>query len=79
MKAFKLVTIEVVLWALALFEIINDYMRILAALAATATFIFAIVKFIKDERERKQRTKLTELQIENELRQRDILIKQKEV
>jgi len=61
---------EIVLASITFIDLINEYMRLIAAIAATLTLIFAIIKFIRDERERKKRSKLMDLQIENEFNKR---------
>lgn len=59
---------EITLAAISYIDLVNEYMRVLAAIAATITLVFACVKFIRDERERTRRKKLLDLQIENEVR-----------
>lgn len=59
---------EIVLAAITFMDFINEYMRFVAALAATVTLVFAIVKFIIDYRESKKRSKLLDLQIEDQVK-----------
>lgn len=67
---------EIVLAAITFMEFLNEYIRLMAAIAATITLFFAVFKFIRESREHKKKSDLMDLQIENEVRKRDLLKKQ---